>query len=145
MYRGSKCAFLVKGHGLEIVSGHHDEHHKESGHGEEHHEGDDHGHKESGGLDLLKEYLEEIKQNGNHITALLSYSDLLQLGGYCAVEYTGGPSMHFRMGRQDSHEAADHLFDPNTTSLTNIEDLDRMGLSKQEMVALLGSHTVGFA
>lgn len=42
-----------------------------------------------------------VKENGNHITALLSISDLIQLGGYTAVEYCGGPSMVFRMGRKD--------------------------------------------
>ena len=32
---------------------------------------------------------------------MLSYSDLIQLAGYTAVEYSGGPSMIFRMGRED--------------------------------------------
>jgi len=32
---------------------------------------------------------------------MLSVSDLIQLGGYTAVEYCGGPSMIFRMGRLD--------------------------------------------
>lgn len=32
---------------------------------------------------------------------MLSISDLIQLGGYTAVEYCGGPSMIFRMGRKD--------------------------------------------
>lgn len=49
--------------------------------------------------------IEDIKQEGNHITALLSYSDLIQLGGYAAVEYCGGPSMIFNMGRKDATEA----------------------------------------
>ena len=35
---------------------------------------------------------------------MLSYADLIQLGGYAAVEYAGGPSMVFRMGRQDAEE-----------------------------------------
>jgi catalase (peroxidase I) len=47
------------------------------------------------------EIVEEIQHHGNHITAMLSISDLLQLGGYTAVEYCGGPSMIFRMGRKD--------------------------------------------
>lgn len=46
----------------------------------------------------------EVKKHGNHITAMLSYSDLIQLGGYTAVEYCGGPSMLFRMGRKDAKE-----------------------------------------
>lgn len=43
--------------------------------------------------------IEDIKNEGNHITAMLSYADLIQLGGYAAVEYCGGPVMLFRMGR----------------------------------------------
>lgn len=46
----------------------------------------------------------DVKKYGNHITAMLSYSDLIQLGGITAVEYCGGPSMTFRMGRQDGTE-----------------------------------------
>ena len=36
---------------------------------------------------------------------MLSYADIIQLGGYAAVEYTGGPSMVFRMGRKDAEES----------------------------------------
>ena len=35
---------------------------------------------------------------------MLSYNDLIQLGAYVAIEYCGGPSMIFRMGRQDGTE-----------------------------------------
>lgn len=54
---------------------------------------------ENKGLDFAIDQIEDIKNEGNHITALLSYPDLIQLGGYAAVEYCGGPSMIFRMGR----------------------------------------------
>ena len=37
--------------------------------------------------------IKNVKEDGNHITAMLSYSDLIQLAGYTAVEYCGGPSM----------------------------------------------------
>lgn len=60
---------------------------------------------ENRGLDFAMDQIEDIKQEGNHITALLSYSDLIQLGGYAAVEYCGGPSMIFNMGRKDATEA----------------------------------------
>ena len=53
--------------------------------------------------------VDEIKRHGNHITTLLSYSDLIQLGGYAAVEYCGGPSMIFRMGREDVTSEADSI------------------------------------
>ena len=38
---------------------------------------------------------------------MLSYADLIQLGGYAAVEYCGGPSMLFRMGRIDVKKVGD--------------------------------------
>ncbi len=53
-------------------------------------------------IEFAIEQIEQIKHDGNHITTLLSYADLIQLGGYAAVEYTGGPSMLFRMGRKDA-------------------------------------------
>ena len=52
-------------------------------------------------LDNAMKLVKSVKENGNHITALLSYSDIIQLGGYTAVEYCGGQSMIFKMGRQD--------------------------------------------
>jgi len=48
--------------------------------------------------------VEDIKKNGNHITEILSYNDLIQLGGYTAIQYMGGPAMIFRMGRPDVEE-----------------------------------------
>jgi catalase (peroxidase I) len=47
------------------------------------------------------EHVKNIKKYGNHITYMLSYSDLIQLGAITAVEYCGGPSIIFRMGRED--------------------------------------------
>jgi catalase (peroxidase I) len=42
---------------------------------------------------------------------------LIQLGGYAAVEYCGGPTMIFRMGRVDAEESEinpeGRLPDPN--------------------------------
>ena len=52
-------------------------------------------------LSLAVKIINDVKQHGNHVTAMLSMNDLLQLGGYTAVEYCGGPSMIFRMGRKD--------------------------------------------
>ncbi len=54
----------------------------------------------------MKEF-KDIKYHGNHITAMLSMSDIIQLGGYAAVEYCGGPSMVFKMGREDVHGEPD--------------------------------------
>lgn len=93
--------------------------------------------------------IEEIKEDGNHITAMLSYADLIQLGGYAAVEYTGGPTMIFRMGRVDAEESEineqGRLPDPNEPQETILAKMTRMGFSKQDFVAIMGSHTIGFA
>lgn len=62
------------------------------------------------GFAFAVDQIEDIKHDGNHITALLSYSDLIQLGAYSAVEYTGGPSLTFRMGRIDGEESEGHDF-----------------------------------
>ena len=58
-------------------------------------------------MDIIK----EAKLKGNHITEMLSMNDLIQLAGYTAVEYCGGPAMVFRMGRTDVSET-------DTTALT---------------------------
>lgn len=100
---------------------------------------------EGSGLDFAMEQIEEIKTDGNHITAMLSYSDLIQLGGYAAVEYTGGPAMNFRMGRKDAeeHEITHDHSGHDESSLLN--RMSRLGFNKTEFVALMGSHTIGFA
>lgn len=80
---------------------------------------------------------------------MLSYSDLIQLGGYAAVEYTGGPTMLFRMGRVDAEEEEttphDRLPDAREETGTIIGKMERMGFSTQDIVAIMGSHTLGFA
>jgi len=97
----------------------------------------------------------EIKKQGNHITAMLSRSDLLQLGGYAAVEYCGGPSMLFKMGRHDvltegdSHAASEETAivaqDTHRNSLIVARlQSEAAGLSPEEFVALMGIHTLGF-
>ena len=70
----------------------------------------------------------EIQQMGNHITAMLSLSDLIQLGGYAAVEYCGGPAMIFRMGREDiesESDAVQHSPETYNNSL-NVQRLSNM-------------------
>lgn len=79
---------------------------------------------------------------------MLSYADLFQLGGYAAVEYCGGPSMIFRMGRKDlqEHELPQEGLLPNAHEKSTIlERMLRTGFTKQDFVAIMGSHTIGFA
>ena len=61
-------------------------------------------------MDIIK----NVKTHGNHITEMLSMNDLIQLAGYTAVEYCGGPAMVFRMGRTDVSET-----DTNAVSTQN--------------------------
>lgn len=88
--------------------------------------------------------VDEIKRHGNHITTLLSYSDLIQLGGYAAVEYCGGPSMIFRMGRQDVTSEADSIQHPTEGLCATAESFGNLKLEPEEYVALMGNITIGF-
>lgn len=82
---------------------------------------------------------------------MLSYSDLIQLGGYTAVEYCGGPSMLFKMGRQDVEtegEASNALAivpENKHEHAIIVKKFDMMGLTPEEYVAIMGAHTLGFA
>lgn len=82
---------------------------------------------------------------------MLSYADLIQLAGYTAVEYCGGPSMIFKMGREDVEtegEASNALAivpDSSHENAVIVKKFDMMGLSSEEYVAIMGSHTLGFA
>ena len=105
---------------------------------------------ENSGLDWAIEKIEEIKEEGNHITHMMSHADLIQLGGYTAVEYTGGPVMLFRMGRNDvdpnkEHTPEERLPDAREGKNNILNKMLRMGFSVQDFVAIMGSHTLGFA
>lgn len=104
---------------------------------------------ESAGLQFAIDQIEDIKTDGNHITALLSYADLIQLGGYAAVEYTGGPAMLFKMGRIDGEEheltPENRLPDPHEAKSNILGKMLRLGYTKRDFVAIMGSHTIGFA
>lgn len=81
---------------------------------------------------------------------MLSLGDLIQLGGYAAVEYCGGPQMLFKMNRIDlEHYEEDNLIDHPAedkfyNSLTAAR-LQAMNFEPKEYVALMGGvHTLGF-
>lgn len=100
---------------------------------------------ENAGLEFAMEQIQEIKDDGNHITAILSYADLIQLGGYAAVEYAGGPSMVFRMGRVDAEESDLPQLTHGSESSSMVEKVQNLGFSRREFTTLMGSHTLGFA
>ena len=98
-------------------------------------------------LNDVKKALKEIAAEGNHITADLSGADLIQLGGYAAVEYCGGPQLVFKMGRKDvkgDTSSIDHGAETfyNSFLVRNLADLN---LAPEDHVALIGgSQTIGF-
>lgn len=57
--------------------------------------------------------------------------------------------MNFRMGREDADESVinpeGRLPDPNEPKETIYQKMERMGFNKQDFVAIMGSHTIGFA
>lgn len=96
---------------------------------------------------------EDIKENGNHVTADMSYNDLLQLGAYTAVQYCGGPEMEFKSGRPDIdlEEAAPSenalIIKPNELVANSVHAprFQSLNLAPHHYVAMMGSYTIGFA
>jgi len=111
--------------------------------------------KKSPELEEALRHITDIKHEGNHITEMLSVSDLIQMGGYAAIEYCEGPSMLFRMRRhyEIDREVAQKVAADDTTAPHSNSNLVS-GLSKlqsgehltaEEFVAIYGGlHTLGF-
>jgi cytochrome c peroxidase len=101
------------------------------------------------GLDTARKALEPIKAKYPNIT----YADLYTLAGVVAVEESGGPTIPFRLGREDmdSGETSPpdgRLPDADKGSkiktICHIRDVFyRMGVDDREIVALLGAHALG--
>ncbi|DBA87510.1 hypothetical protein WJX77_008717 [Trebouxia sp. C0004] len=80
---------------------------------------------------------------------VLTYADLFQLSGIVAVRVAGGPFINFTPGRRDSRVAPPQgrlpsfdLGSPNAvTQLKKV--FERLGLSTQQFVVLLGAHYIG--
>lgn len=85
-------------------------------------------------LEFAAKQIKEIKNEGNHITQLLSYADLVQLGGLAAVEYCGGPSIELRMGRtciEGEGDSVQHDAETHGNSIF-VGRLGKLGFSTQE-------------
>ena len=99
------------------------------------------------GLKEASKIIRDVKDNGNHITELLSLADLIQLGGYTSIQYCGGPTMNFRIGRKDFEQPKSSnalITTDSTEDRPSISRLDGMELTPQEHVVLMGSYTLGF-
>ncbi|KAK6203609.1 cytochrome c peroxidase [Scheffersomyces amazonensis] len=96
------------------------------------------------GLDIARAALEPVKHKFPKIT----YSDLWTLAGKVAIEYMDGPMITWKPGRLDFLD--DKYVPPNGNLPFAYKDANhiretftRMGFNIQEMVALLGAHTLG--
>lgn len=103
------------------------------------------GHGANAGLALAMDLLSPIKQSLPDI----SHADLFQLASVVGIEFAGGPTIPFRLGRTDASAA-------DCTPDGRLPDADkdmghlravfyRMGMSDKEITALSGAHTLGAA
>lgn len=81
---------------------------------------------------------------------IVSCSDILALAARDLVVMVGGPHYNVLLGRRDgltskAEEVAGNIPMPNMTMNQIIDLFGSKGFSIQEMVALAGSHTIGFA
>jgi len=96
------------------------------------------------GLHIARQRLESVKQN----FPFISYADLYTLSGAVAIEALGGPNIPWRPGRSDVNDASKcppdgRLPDASKGSLHIRTIFYRMGLNDQEIVALIGAHSLG--
>lgn len=101
-------------------------------------------HGANAGLAIARDLLEPIKQKFPSI----SYSDLWTLAGVVAIEEMGGPKIPWRPGRSDASDGTactpDGRLPDGDKGAAHVRDIfERMGFNDQEMVALIGAHTLG--
>ncbi|KAI8822211.1 mitochondrial putative cytochrome c peroxidase [Fimicolochytrium jonesii] len=96
------------------------------------------------GLKVARDILEPIKKKWGDA---LSYSDLWIIAGIAAVQELGGPTVKFRPGRVDSlidTKISTGLPDATKEDPKHSRDIFyRMGFNDQEIIALLGAHSLG--
>ncbi|EKX51986.1 hypothetical protein GUITHDRAFT_65752 [Guillardia theta CCMP2712] len=102
------------------------------------------------GLTLALSLLYELQEKND----LVSVADVIQMAGQVAVEFSGGPKIAMRWGRSTTGvkylcSDSDRGNPPFASSLSAPEHLRQifglMGLSDQEIVVLMGAHTLGRA
>ncbi|CAD5177680.1 unnamed protein product [Musa acuminata subsp. malaccensis] len=81
---------------------------------------------------------------------VVSCADILAITARDAVAILGGPNWDVKLGRRDAKTAslsgANNNIPPPSSSLSNlISKFSAQGLSRQDMVALAGAHTIGQA
>ena len=105
----------------------------------------EHNHDANAGLAIARSAINDMKVK----FPAISYADLIQIGGYVAVEYAGGPAMPFRFGRQDAEEADCTENGRLPDAKQGVDHLrfifNRMGFNDQEITTLSGAHCLGGA
>jgi len=101
-------------------------------------------HAANAGLAVARKVLEPVKAKFPWI----SYADLWTLAGAVAIEAMGGPVIPWRPGRVDkpdgTHCPPDGRLPDAAQGAAHIRDIFyRMGFNDQEIVALVGAHTLG--
>lgn len=96
------------------------------------------------GLAVARDLLEPVKAKFPWI----SYSDLWTLAGAVAIEEMGGPTIPWRPGRSDKDTnhvpLPDGRLPDGDKGAAHVRDIFyRMGFNDQEIVALVGAHTLG--
>lgn len=95
-------------------------------------------------VDQIKAALE------NECPGTVSCADLLTLAARDSSVLTGGPSWMVPLGRRDSRSASlsgsnNNIPAPNNTFNTILSRFNNQGLDLTDLVALSGSHTIGFS
>lgn len=102
-------------------------------------------HGANAGLTWAAQQLQTIKDAVPEI----GYADLYQLASVVAVEFAGGPSIPFRLGRKDAKEkevTPDGRLPDAKKGHEHLRDIFyRMGMVDREIVALSGAHALGRA
>ena len=105
----------------------------------------EHSHGANNGLAKARSTIEDIKSKFPRI----SYADLIQIGGYSAVEFAGGPTMNFRFGRVDvpaSGCTEDGRLPDAKQGVDHLRTIFyRMGFDDKEITTLSGAHCLGKA
>ncbi|XP_009129875.1 peroxidase 49 [Brassica rapa] len=97
------------------------------------------------------EVVDQIKaQLEKQCPGTVSCADILTLAARDSSVLTGGPSWMVPLGRRDSRSASlsgsnNNIPAPNNTFQTILSKFNRQGLDVTDLVALSGSHTIGFS
>ncbi|KAL1215539.1 Peroxidase 49 [Cardamine amara subsp. amara] len=103
--------------------------------------------KSARGFDVVDQIKAELEKE---CPGTVSCADALTLAARDSSVLTGGPSWVVPLGRRDSRSASlsgsnNNIPAPNNTFQTILSKFNRQGLDVTDLVALSGSHTIGFS